>query len=55
MTGEELTLEDLITLQQSPRIAFPRPPTHSSVPSLLTALQNEYDAMVYETVALRKQ
>lgn len=55
VTGEELTREDLITLQQSPRIAFPRPPTHSSVPSLLTALQNEYDAMVYETVALRKQ
>lgn len=39
----------------APATAFPRPPTHSSVPSLLSALQNEYDAMVFETLALKKQ
>ena len=67
VTGEPLTEDDLIPLQSctyarprsltqpAPRTAFPRPPTHSSVPSLLTALQNEYDAMVFETLALRKQ
>ena len=56
-------MDDLLTLQSStcprltpaPRTAFPRPPTHSSVPSLLGALQNEYDAMVFETLELRKQ
>ncbi|WFD17921.1 RING-type E3 ubiquitin transferase [Malassezia caprae] len=55
VTKEPLTTDDLLTLQSTPRTAFPRPPTHSSVPSLLGALQNEYDAMVFETLELRKQ
>lgn len=63
VTKEPLAMDDLLTLQSStcprltpaPRTAFPRPPTHSSVPSLLGALQNEYDAMVFETLELRKQ
>lgn len=55
MTGEALTTDDLLPIKISPRTAFPRPPTHSSVPSLLTALQSEYDAMVFETLELRKQ
>ena len=61
VTKEPLAMDDLLTLQSStcprltpaPRTAFPRPPTHSSVPSLLGALQNEYDAMVFETLELR--
>lgn len=63
VTKESLTTDDLLALQSgtcfaltaAPRTAFPRPPTHSSVPSLLSALQNEYDAMVFETLELRKQ
>jgi hypothetical protein len=35
--------------------ATPRPPTHSSIPALLTALQNEWDALVLETFTLKQQ
>lgn len=35
--------------------APPRPPTHSSIPALLTALQNEWDALVLETFTLKQQ
>ncbi|KAI3626449.1 hypothetical protein CBS9595_001810 [Malassezia furfur] len=54
ITGEELSVDDLLPVKSSPHTAFPRPPSHTSVPSLLTALQNEYDAMVFETLALKK-
>lgn len=30
----------------APETAAPRPPTHTSIPALLTLLQNEYDALV---------
>lgn len=33
---------------------MPRPPQHSSIPSLLTSLQNEYDAIILETFTLKK-
>lgn len=35
-------------------MAVPRPPQHSSIPSLLTSLQNEYDAIILETFTLKK-
>lgn len=38
-----------------PGAAVPRPPTHSSIPALLTALQNEWDALVLETFTLKQQ
>lgn len=38
-----------------PGAAPPRPPTHSSIPALLTALQNEWDALVLETFTLKQQ
>ncbi|KAI3479779.1 hypothetical protein L1887_58174 [Cichorium endivia] len=37
-----------------PKTAVPRPPQHSSIPSLLTSLQNEYDAIILETFTLKK-
>ena len=40
---------------QGPGAAVPRPPTHSSIPALLTALQNEWDALVLETFTLKQQ
>ncbi|WFD42737.1 RING-type E3 ubiquitin transferase [Malassezia psittaci] len=55
ITGEELSLDDLIAVKSSPHTAFPRPPSHTSIPSLLVSLQNEYDAMVFESLALKKQ
>jgi pre-mRNA-processing factor 19 len=42
-------------LPLGPGAAVPRPPTHSSIPALLTALQNEWDALVLETFTLKQQ
>ncbi|KDR84866.1 hypothetical protein GALMADRAFT_149408 [Galerina marginata CBS 339.88] len=45
-TGEKLEESDLVDIKASPETAAPRPPTHTSIPALLTLLQNEYDALV---------
>lgn len=37
-----------------PKTAAPRPPNHSSVPSLLASLQNEYDSVMFEMFELKK-
>lgn len=42
-------------LISDPKAAAPRPPTLSSVPALLTSLQNEYDAILLETFNVKKQ
>lgn len=39
----------------APKTAAPRPPTHTSIPVLLQTLQNEWDALVLETFALKQQ
>ncbi|CEH17939.1 mRNA splicing factor [Ceraceosorus bombacis] len=54
ITGEVLSHDDLIEVKASPRAAAPRPPTHSSIPSLLTSLQNEYDGLMMELFTLKK-
>lgn len=54
MTGEELTTDDLIDLRSS-RVVRPRPPTLTSIPSLLSVFQNEWDALALETYTLRQQ
>ena len=38
-----------------PKAAPPRPPTATSIPTLLHTLQNEWDALVLETFALKQQ
>lgn len=53
VTGEELEPSDLITLQ-SPRAVKPRPPTLTSIPSLLSTFQNEWDAIMLETFTLKQ-
>ena len=53
VTGEELTLDDLVELKSS-RIVRPRPPTLTSIPSLLSVFQNEWDALALETYTLRQ-
>ncbi|KIY45481.1 WD40 repeat-like protein [Fistulina hepatica ATCC 64428] len=55
VTGDKLEESDLITIKASPDNAPPRPPTYSSIPALLHALQNEWDALVLETFALKQQ
>lgn len=54
VNGEELETADLIDLK-SARIAVPRPPTLTSIPSLLSAFQNEWDSLALETFTLRQQ
>ncbi|KAF3910764.1 hypothetical protein ABW20_dc0100648 [Dactylellina cionopaga] len=54
VTGEELKLEDLIDLKTN-RTVRPRPPTITSIPSLLSVFQNEWDALALETYTLRQQ
>ena len=54
VNGEELTVDDLLDLQQ-PRVVRPRPPTQTSIPALLATFQNEWDALVLETYQLKQQ
>ncbi|KAL5113561.1 hypothetical protein ACEQ8H_008570 [Pleosporales sp. CAS-2024a] len=54
VTGEELAVEDLIALQ-SPRVVTPRAPSLTSIPALLSAFQNEWDAIVLESHTLKQQ
>jgi len=52
-TGEALSLEDLIDLK-TPRAVRPRPPTLTSIPSLLGVFQEEWDALALETYTLKQ-
>lgn len=54
VNGEELETTDLIDLK-SARIVTPRPPTLTSIPSLLSTFQNEWDALALESFTLRQQ
>jgi pre-mRNA-processing factor 19 len=54
VTGDELEITDLIDVK-SARIVTPRPPTLTSIPSLLTTFQNEWDALALESFTLRQQ
>lgn len=55
ITGEKLEESDLVAVKASPKSAPPRPPTHASIPALLHALQNEWDAMVLGTHTLEQK
>ncbi|KAL2075670.1 hypothetical protein VTL71DRAFT_613 [Oculimacula yallundae] len=54
VTGDDLEVEDLIDLKSN-KIVTPRPPTLTSIPSLLSTFQNEWDALALETFTLRQQ
>lgn len=54
VNGEDLEVEDLINLQSN-KIVTPRPPTLTSIPSLLSTFQNEWDALALESFTLRQQ
>lgn len=54
VNGEELSPDDLIDLKQS-RLVKPRPPTLTSIPSLLSTFQIEWDAIILEAFQLKQQ
>jgi uncharacterized protein YukE len=54
VTGDELEITDLIDLKSS-RVVAPRPPTLTSIPSLLSTFQNEWDALALESFTIRQQ
>ncbi|GAB1215456.1 hypothetical protein ATERTT37_004646 [Aspergillus terreus] len=53
VNGEELSTEDLIEVKAQ-RVVRPRPPTLTSIPSLLSVFQEEWDALALETYTLRQ-
>lgn len=53
ITNEELSTDDLIDLKTG-RIVRPRPPTLTSIPSLLGVFQEEWDSLALETYTLRQ-
>lgn len=44
-----------LTIVTASRVVRPRPPTLTSIPSLLATFQNEWDALALETHTLRQQ
>ena len=54
VTNEELSIDDLVELK-SARTVRPRPPALTSIPSLLSVFQNEWDALALETYTLKQQ
>ncbi|KAI9312014.1 WD40-repeat-containing domain protein [Dichotomocladium elegans] len=55
VTGEIMSTDDLIVVKANPETVRPRPPKLSSVPSLLSALQNEWDSVMLESFVLKQQ
>lgn len=53
VNGDELSTEDLIDIKTS-RVVRPRPPTLTSIPSLLNVFQEEWDALALEAYTLRQ-
>jgi len=49
-----MTADDLIELKTS-RTVRPKPPTFTSIPSLLSAFQNEWDALTLDSYNVRQQ
>jgi hypothetical protein len=54
VTGDELSVDDLIEIKTT-RVVRPRPPALTSIPALLSAFQNEWDALALETYQLQSQ
>ena len=54
VTNEELSTDDLVSLKNA-RTVRPRAPTLTSIPSLLTVFQNEWDALALETYTVKQQ
>ncbi|CAG8579554.1 3908_t:CDS:2 [Acaulospora morrowiae] len=55
VSGEEINEGDLLEVKASPKTVKPRPPTLTSIPSLLAVFQNEWDSLMLETYTLKQQ
>lgn len=55
INDEPLSTTDLIPLSLTSTVVPPKPPTYTSIPTMLSAFQNEWDALALETYTLRKQ
>lgn len=55
VTNDPLDETSLIPLQKVPEIVPPKPASFNSIPTMLAAFQNEWDALALETFTLRKQ
>lgn len=55
ITKQPLGISDLIPLKVSNPVIRPRPPTATSIPSLISLFQNEWDALMLETYSLKNQ
>lgn len=53
VNGEELSVDDLVELKTA-RTVKPRPPALTSIPSLLSTFQNEWDALALESFTLKQ-
>ncbi|GMK58826.1 hypothetical protein CspeluHIS016_0602680 [Cutaneotrichosporon spelunceum] len=54
ISGEALTLDDLVEVKAKPSTLPPRAATQTSIPALLTALQGEYDSIMLESLEIKK-
>ncbi|XP_022665300.1 pre-mRNA-processing factor 19-like [Varroa jacobsoni] len=54
ITQQEMSAEQLIELK-TPPLVKPRPPTLTSIPAILKALQDEWDAVMLNSFSLRQQ
>lgn len=52
--GEDMVVEDIVEIKTS-RFVRPRPPNATSIPSLLSIFQNEWDALAMETYQVKQQ
>lgn len=55
INDEPLSVTELITLSIAPATVPPKPAAFSSIPTMLAAFQNEWDALALETYTLRRQ
>lgn len=53
VSGEQMSVDDLIPLRTD-GVVRPRPPSATSIPSLLSTFTNEWDALMLETYTLRQ-
>lgn len=55
VNDQPLTVDELIAIKTAaPEIVLPKPPQFTSIPSLLSTFQNEWDAIALEVFTLRK-